>query len=776
MTRTPYAHGRRSLATAAGALVLVLPASVQAASGQPGSAHRAIDRWGAPAQVARHAATAHLAKEAPAAPAAAGPVSQNAFVYGYDTASGGGLYLSEFSQSGVLLPAQAIIYPQPDLAFTDPIVSPDGTKVAYGEIDLNSLTEQVKWRVIGSSTETAVGASANSQCAPDWRDNTHILYTEDCDTFGSPSHTLMLVEVPGGTPSPLINGAALGRYHYDNTGAADRLAYVRVSGADIFIATANADGTGEVLTNVTGIYPSLSPDGNSIVYEYAKTGASSGIATMRPDGTGQRLLPATTSLAVDALEPSWSDSGTEIYYSAAPFSDGVGEPTGDYDIHSVDVSGYFVANITKTDTADEIAARFFGHIDPRVHGAQSFFTPVTPTRILDTRPAPYHVGSCPGIATGAPLPSGGRCRVGVANGTTVPADANAVVLNLTGVSPTSATYLSVYPTTAANTPPVVSNLNLTPGQTAAVQVQVRLGTGAQSAGGSQVTIYNRAGTTHAVVDVVGYFQASGPSGPTTGTYHPVPPQRIVDTRSGSQHVGTCNTLAANGTCEVDATANGSPVPAGATAVVLNVTGITPTATTYLKLYAAGGSVPAVSNLNLAAGQIRANLATVKLGTGNSFVVSNHFGATNVAVDVAGWYDADGSGSSYYPTPTPIRILDTRNATKTAYGSVSPIGSNTAINALASGYITTHAGLGYLPALPDGIVFNITGVTPTSNTYLSAYPSDLSSPPTVSNVNLPARSIVPNLAIVTVPSTTGWLKVFNRAGNTDVLIDLFGYYN
>lgn len=762
-------RGRGGLAVAAGALLLVLPASVQAASGQPGSGQRAVARWGVSAHLARHLAAAHPTKGAPAALAAAGAVTRNAFVYGYDTAAGGGLYLLQYSKDGVLLPPEAIIYPQPTLAFDDPSVSPDGTKVAYGEIDITTGLEQVKYRTIGSSVETAVSPSANPQCAPDWRDDTHILYTEDCDDLGSPS--LVLVDLTDSTSSTLVPGAAQGRYHYDSTGAADRLAYVSVSGSDTVLATANADGTGPQPTAVPGTYPSLSPDGASIVYEYPKPGGSNvGVATVRPDGTGVLLLPATASLAVDAVEPSWSDSGTEIYYSAASWDVSADEPAGDYDINSVDTSGYFVANITQTSTADEVPARFFGHIDPRVHGSQSYFTPVTPTRILDTRPAPYRVGSCPGIAAGAPLPSGGRCKLLVGNNTSVPADANAVVLNLTGVSPTAATYLTVYPTTATNTPPLVS---LTPGQIAAVQVQVRLGTGAQSVGGSQVTIFNRAGTTHVAVDVVGYFKTS--TAPTTGTYHPVAPRRIVDTRSGSQHVGTCTTLGTNGSCQVDVTANGSPVPAGATSVVVNVTGVMPTAATYLKLYPAGGSAPTVSNLNLAAGQIRANLATVKL-TGNAFVVANRFGAVDVAVDVAGWYDADGTGSSYYPTPTPIRILDTRTAIKTANGSTAPVGGNMAINALASGYITTHAGLGYLPARPDGIVFNLTGVSPTANTYLSAYPSDLTSPPTVSNVNLPAGSIVPNLAIVTVPPTTGWLKVFNRAGNTHVLLDLFGYYN
>ncbi|MGI8697576.1 MAG: TolB family protein [Mycobacteriales bacterium] len=773
MPRTPYLRGRGGLAVAAGALLLALPASVQAASGQPASSGRAVARWGVSAHVARHATAARLAKEAPAAPAAAGPVTRNAFVYSYDTAAGGGLYLVQYNKDGVLLPPEAIIYPQPTLAFEDPSVSPDGTKVAYGEIDVTTGLEQVKYRTIGSSVETAVALSANSQCAPDWRDDTHILFTEDCDPAGSPA--LVLVDISTGTPSTLIDAAAMGRYHYDSTGAADRLAYVSVSGSDTFLATANADGTGQQPTTVPGIYPSLSPDGLSIVYEYGKTtGSNDGVATVRPDGTEVRLLPATASASVDAVRPSWSDSGTEIYYSAARWDLSADQPAGDYDVNSVDPSGLFVADITQTDTADEYSARFFGHIDPRVHGSQSYFTPVTPTRILDTRPAPYSVGSCGGIPAGSPLSSGGRCRLLVANGATVPTDANAVVLNLTGVSPTAATYLSVYPTTATNTPPLVSNLNLTPGQIAAVQVQVRLGTGTQSVGGSQVTIFNRAGTTHAVVDVVGYFRTS--IAPTTGTYHPVQPKRIVDTRGGSQHVGSCATLGTNGTCQVDVTATSSPVPAGATAVVLNVTGITPTAATYLKLYPAGGSVPTVSNLNLGTGQIRANTATVKLGTGSSFVLANRFGTINVAVDVAGWYDADGSGSSYYPTPTPIRILDTRTAIKTAYGSTAPVGGNVAIDALASGYITTHAGLGYLPARPDGIVFNLTGVTPTANTYLSAYPSDLTSPPTVSNVNLPAGSIVPNLAIVTVPTTTGWLKVYNRAGNTHVLMDLFGYYN
>src|SRR5439155_8372478 len=102
--------------------------------------------------------------------------------------------------------------------------------------------------------------------------------------------------------------------------------------------------------------------------------------------------------------------------------------------------------------------------------------------------------------------------------------ANCVVLNITVTNPTTASYLTVWP--SANVRPVVSNLNFVPGQTVANRVIVRLG--AQG----QVSIFNAAGSVQVIADIGGWFGFTNP------IFTGLTPTRILDTRSGPVPGGT----------------------------------------------------------------------------------------------------------------------------------------------------------------------------------------------------------------------------------------------
>ena len=71
------------------------------------------------------------------------------------------------------------------------------------------------------------------------------------------------------------------------------------------------------------------------------------------------------------------------------------------------------------------------------------------------------------------------------------------------------------------------------------------------------------------------------------------------------------------------------------AIVSNLTAVTPSAATYLQIWAAGDPVPDVSNLNLGIGQVVANAAYVPVGASNNITIQNRFGQTDAIVDVAG---------------------------------------------------------------------------------------------------------------------------------------------
>ena len=106
-------------------------------------------------------------------------------------------------------------------------------------------------------------------------------------------------------------------------------------------------------------------------------------------------------------------------------------------------------------------------------------------------PVPRHP-SCP-VGT---LNSDGTLSLGITGKQGIPADAVGVVMNVTATNTTDAGFLTVFPTGAAR--PTTSNLNFVPGQSVPNLVMSKLGGGA-------VSIYNFAGSTDVIADVVGWY-------------------------------------------------------------------------------------------------------------------------------------------------------------------------------------------------------------------------------------------------------------------------------
>jgi hypothetical protein len=102
-------------------------------------------------------------------------------------------------------------------------------------------------------------------------------------------------------------------------------------------------------------------------------------------------------------------------------------------------------------------------------------------------------------------------------------------------------------------------------------------------------------------------------------------------------VGVYSTPWVAGTTRTVAVTTGSAVPAGATAVLANVTVTTSSAESFLTVWNTGAAQPMASNLNWKAGTTIANAVTAKVGTGDTISVFNNTGTVNVIADAAGWY-------------------------------------------------------------------------------------------------------------------------------------------
>jgi PKD repeat protein len=215
------------------------------------------------------------------------------------------------------------------------------------------------------------------------------------------------------------------------------------------------------------------------------------------------------------------------------------------------------------------------------------YQPLTPTRVLDTR------------TTGHAVTGHGTTTFQVAGLNGVPADAKAVLLNVTATNTHSAGFLSAYGD--GQPKPNISNTNWTTGQTIAGLALVYLQDG-------KVTLYNGgSGPVDFVADLAGYYSTNESS----TVYLPVAPSRVLDTRYG---VGApAGQLAAHQAIRVQIAGRAGTYAPGAAAAMLTFTVTGGTAAGDLIVYPDGSSRPGTSTINWGAGQTLSNSAMTSLG-------------------------------------------------------------------------------------------------------------------------------------------------------------------
>jgi hypothetical protein len=251
----------------------------------------------------------------------------------------------------------------------------------------------------------------------------------------------------------------------------------------------------------------------------------------------------------------------------------------------------------------------------------------------------------------------------------------------------------------------------------------------------------------------------------TGEFTPVTPARILDTRTGLGQ-GAAGPVGPNQTIDVQVSGVGGVPATGASAVVLNVTAVSPTAGGFLTVYPTGAPRPTISNVNFAAGAVVPNMATVVLGTGGQLSVYNPAGSTHVLFDVVGYYaDATGPAGARYTSVDPYRRFDTRN--NWGFVGTQPIGPGQTLSVDLSALDSPVPSTGV-----TGVVMNVTVTAPTAAGFLRVTPAGGTS--MTSSLNFTPGQTVPNLVTVPVPPS-GVVDFFNAAGSTHVIADIVGYY-
>lgn len=325
----------------------------------------------------------------------------------------------------------------------------------------------------------------------------------------------------------------------------------------------------------------------------------------------------------------------------------------------------------------------------------------------------------------------------------------AVVLNVTVTDPLAAGFVSLRPWTTAFSLPAVSNLNYANGQTVANLVTVPVSLN------GDIEVFASTGTPHVIVDVLGWYADGSGIFSDPGSYVALPPQRIMDSRSG---LGVATALGPGQMVTLKVAGSGGVPATGAGSVALNVTAVDASSASFLTLWPKGAAQPPTSNLNMQSRAAVANLALARIGADGEISIFNESGTVNVLIDVLGWFTsaADPPGG-VFRSITPTRVADTRATTPLAPGETRTF---------------TIGGVGGVAASATAVVFNLTAVAPTGGGYLSVFPTGQALPST-SSVNFLPGQTVPNLVFATLGTNS--VSIYNGGDSTHVLIDVAGWF-
>ncbi|KRD44624.1 hypothetical protein ASE38_11100 [Cellulomonas sp. Root930] len=233
---------------------------------------------------------------------------------------------------------------------------------------------------------------------------------------------------------------------------------------------------------------------------------------------------------------------------------------------------------------------------------------------------------------------------------------------------------------------------------------------------------------------------------------PVTPGRLLDTRL------TGSSLGPGGRIDVRA-AGLLGVPDDAKGVALNVTTVASSATTFLRVWPAGQSMPDASVVNT--DSRRTTGAGVIAGVGGEGKVSiyNNAGTTHVVVDVSGYFVDDTAASGYSPLPAGTRVLDSRTG-----GQRLVAGATRTVQV---------AGVAGIPSDATAVLANVSSVLPAGPGNIIAYPAG-GAVPTVASVNHLPNNSVSNRTIVPL-GAGGKVSLTLQGWTADVVLDVVGWF-
>lgn len=485
------------------------------------------------------------------------------------------------------------------------------------------------------------------------------------------------------------------------------------------------------------------PAASGVTYEMVATCAT-GAITVRANAfavPGDGAVDFTISVAGGSETFSAErGSGTNVTVDAL---NGSAEPAG----VTVTESGVVVGFLRVADACP-------GYTDQQAGADLGQFHVVAPTRVLDTRrgSAVNYTGVKPAGSSQLDFVMTGKAGI--------PADAVAVVLNVTATEATAPGYVQVMPT-GRSVAGAYSNLNVQyAGQTIPNSAIVPIGDN------GSVSFFTQSGT-HLVVDVFGYFSKVTGS-VSSGRFVPVAPLRRLDTRPESARGWSVPIKPYAGlSVAFDAVGGLGPFAQrpSVSAVVLNVTATESTAPGFIQAGPSRGLIPGKSsNLNVTrAGQTIANMVIVPVDSEGWVSLYTQSG-THLLVDILGYFTGDGAPAGtggLYRAVRPERVLDSR--------SESRIDGSEFTGAPGD---ATRVHFQGLPRDVGPVILNVTATNARAAGFVQVGPNFQNGTFSTLNVETPEQTIA-NATIIDTDNFYG-AKFFTQSG-ADLVADIFGSF-
>ncbi|MHA6764620.1 hypothetical protein [Streptacidiphilus sp. PAMC 29251] len=281
---------------------------------------------------------------------------------------------------------------------------------------------------------------------------------------------------------------------------------------------------------------------------------------------------------------------------------------------------------------------------------------------------------------------------------------------------------------------------------------------------------------------------------TPASYHQsVTATRVLDTRTatgpgvtntspkapvGASSIagGTTTALQISGLTVAPISGTAVRIPNSVTAVAIDVTVAAQTGSGFVTAYADGTQHPLTSSTNYTANNNTTGYQIVPVGADGRIDLYNAgSSSTTVAliVDVTGYFTSDAGlvgDQTYTPLPVATRALDTR--TSVANTNLHATG----LVAAGSSFTLQIGNTDGVPATASAVALNLTAVGQDGNGFLDAYPAGAAQPTLTSLTYTTANAIGLASTAADVPlSSTGAITIANHSSNTDVIVDISGYY-